>query len=96
MKDIYSIVRGPVVTEKSMVQSSEGNKVIFWVDPGANKGQIKEAVEKIFNVKVLGVNTQKLPGKVKRMGRFVGKRPTRKKAYVTLREGDKVEVFEGV
>jgi large subunit ribosomal protein L23 len=53
-------------------------------------------VEKIFNVTVFGVNTQKVPGKLKRMGRTSGKRPTRKKAYVTLKQGDTIEIFEGV
>lgn len=96
MKNEYSIIKAPVITEKSMASSAEGNKAIFWVDDSANKKDIKEAVEKIFNVKVTGVNTQRIPGKVKRLGKFAGRRPTRKKAYVTLREGDKIEIFEGL
>lgn len=95
MKDIYSIIKAPVITEKSTVKAAEG-KAIFWVDLDANKSDIKEAVEKIFNVKVLDVNTQRVPGKMKRMGKFVGQKSTRKKAYVTLKEGDKIELFEGV
>ncbi len=96
MKDIYSVIQSPVVTEKSMAQSAEGNNVVFWVEASANKGDIKEAVQKIFNVTVLSVNTQRVAGKVKRLGRFSGRRPTRKKAYVKLKEGDSIELFEGV
>ncbi len=96
MRDIYSIIQSPVVTEKSMTQTAENNKVAFWVDPAANKGDIKEAVQKIFNVKVMAVNTQRLAGKIKKQGRYSGRRPTRKKAYIKLKEGDSIELFEGV
>ncbi len=96
MKDPYSIIRSPIVTEKSTYLNAEANKVVFWVDISANKSEIKKAVESIFNVKVTAVNTQRVPGKVKRMGRFSGRRPTRKKAYVTLREGDSIELLEGM
>jgi len=95
MKDIYSIIKYPVITEKSTLRTAEG-QVVFWVDVDANKHDIKNAVEKIFNVTVLGVNTQRTPGKMKRMGRYAGRRPTRKKAYVSLKEGDRIEIFEGV
>jgi large subunit ribosomal protein L23 len=95
MKNYYKIIKGAVVTEKSTAQGAEG-KYVFWVDTKSNKKEVKEAVEKIFNVTVLGVNTQKVPGKLKRMGRTSGKRPTRKKAYVTLKQGDTIEIFEGV
>ncbi|MBI5287156.1 MAG: 50S ribosomal protein L23 [Deltaproteobacteria bacterium] len=91
--DIYQIIKEPVITEKS---SSRGeNRVAFWVDIKTNKSEIRKAVEKIFNVKVLDVNTMKVPGKWKRVGRTMGKLPARKKAYVTLREGDKIGLFEG-
>lgn len=97
MKDIYSIIKAPVITEKTTMLSGAGKKarVAFWVEPSANKSDIKEAVEKIFSVKVIGVNTHKVPGKVRRMGKTAGKTSTRKKAYVTLREGDKIGLFEG-
>jgi len=95
MRDIYSIIQSPVVTEKSMTQSAENNKVAFWVDPAANKGDIKEAVQKIFSVTVVAVNTQRLAGKIKKQGRYSGRRPTRKKAYIKLKEGDSIELFEG-
>ncbi len=96
MKNAYSIIKSPVITEKSMAKTAEGNKVVFWVEPSANKKDIKEAVELAFNVKVLAVNTQRVPGKIKRLGKFSGKRSTRKKAYITLKEGDRIEMFEGV
>lgn len=96
MKNHYSVIKAPVITEKSMMKTMEGNKVVFWVDLEANKGDIREAIEKVFNVKVIDVNTQRVPGKVKRMGKYAGRTPTRKKAYVSLREGDKIEIFEGV
>nr|AKQ01875.1 50S ribosomal protein L25, large subunit ribosomal protein L23 [uncultured delta proteobacterium Rifle_16ft_4_minimus_2971] len=95
MKDIYQILKGTVVTEKSTAQKAESNKVAFWVDLQANKNDIAEAVEKVFNVKVLDVNTMRVPGKVKRTGRNMSKRPTRKKAYITLKQGDKIPLFEG-
>lgn len=95
MKNAYSIIKSPVITEKSTAKTAEG-KVVFWVDVNANKNDIKSAVEKAFNVKVLDVNTQRVPGKMKRMGKYAGQRPTRKKAYISLREGDKIEIFEGV
>ena len=95
MKDIYQILKGTVVTEKSTAQKAESNKVAFWVDLQANKIDIAEAVEKAFNVKVVDVNTMRVPGKVKRTGRNMSKRPTRKKAYITLKEGDKIPLFEG-
>ena len=96
MKDHYSIIKAPVITEKSTAALANDNKVVFWVEPSANKKDIKEAVEKAFNVKVAGVNTQKVPGKLKKMGKHAGIKPTRKKAYVTLKEGHKIELFEGV
>ncbi|MBI5644367.1 MAG: 50S ribosomal protein L23 [Deltaproteobacteria bacterium] len=95
MKNIYSVIKSPVITEKSTIKAALG-QVIFWVDLEANKQDIKTAVEKIFNVKVLDVNTQRVPGKVKRMGKYAGQKSTRKKAYITLREGDKIEIFQGV
>lgn len=96
MKNHYEVIKAPVITEKSTIQTAMANKVIFWVDVDANKKDVKEAVEKVFNVKVIDVNTQRVAGKKKRMGKYEGQRPTRKKAYVTLKQGDKIELFEGV
>jgi large subunit ribosomal protein L23 len=74
----------------------EENKYTFVVDLGATKPQIREAVEQIFDVKVEKVNTMRVTGKVRRMGRNEGKRPDWKKAIVTVKEGDRIELFEGI
>ena len=90
----YDIIKAPVITEKSTQKRRESSQVVFWVDKRANKSEIKKAVEKVFNVKVLDVNTIVVPGKVKRVGRYAGRTQIRKKAYVTLVEGDKIDLFE--
>jgi len=95
VKSPHDILIRPVVTEKSMALLAE-NKYTFYVDPKATKTDIKNAVEKVFNVKVLKVNTLRVKGKVKRVRRALGKAPDRKKAVVTLRPGDKIEIFEGL
>ncbi|MGF7186144.1 large subunit ribosomal protein L23 [Desulfitispora alkaliphila] len=89
------IIIKPVVSEKSMY-SMEENKYTFIVDKRANKIQIKKAIEEIFNVKVEKVRTSMVKGKVKRMGRYEGKTPERKKAIVTLKQGEQIQVFEGL
>ncbi|WP_258358908.1 50S ribosomal protein L23 [Moorella sulfitireducens (nom. illeg.)] len=89
------IIIQPLITEKSTGLMAE-NKYTFIVDRGANKIEIKNAVEKLFDVKVLKVNTLVDRGKMRRMGRFQGRQPDRKKAVVTLRPGDKIKVFEGL
>ncbi|MCD6320183.1 MAG: 50S ribosomal protein L23 [Candidatus Desulfofervidaceae bacterium] len=96
MRDIYQIIKRPLITEKTTLHKETLNKVTFEVDPKANKIEIKEAVEKLFNVKVLDVHTLKMKGKKRRMGRFQGKEKDWKKAIVTLRPGDHIEFFEGV
>jgi large subunit ribosomal protein L23 len=96
MIDPYGIIHRPLVTEKSLAQNTERNKVSFLVDLDANKQQIRSAVERIFAVKVLDVNTVHRRGKRKRTRTREGKRPDQKKAVVTLREGDKIEFFEGL
>lgn len=95
MKDLHDILRRPVITEKSMALLAE-NKYTFLVDTRATKSEIKKAVETIFKVKVLKVNTMRVKGKVKRVRRAPGKTPDRKKAIVTLQPGDKIEIFEGL
>lgn len=96
MKTARDIILRPVVTEKSTNALMEQNKYTFEVDRDANKLQIKRAVEEIFKVKVVAVNTMRIQGKLRRMGRFVGRRPERKKAVVTLRQGDSIAIFEGL
>ena len=94
--DPYQIVKRPLITEKGMRSNEEHNTVVFQVDKRANKLQVKYAVETLFQVKVLRVNTLNLEGKKKRVRMREGKRPDWKKAYVTLREGDTITFFEGV
>jgi large subunit ribosomal protein L23 len=89
------LIKRPIVTEKT-TKLMEQNKYCFVVDPKANKTQIKHAVEEIFKVKVKAVNTLNLLGKVKRMGRYEGRRPSWKRAIVTLEKGSRIEFFEGV
>ncbi|MDQ7782171.1 MAG: 50S ribosomal protein L23 [Desulfomonilaceae bacterium] len=96
MKDEYSIIRRPIITEKGSDLKDENNQLVFEVDTKANKSEIRKAVEKIFKVTVLTVRTQNRPGKRKRLGRFTGRRKDWKKAIVTLKEGDRVDFFEGV
>jgi large subunit ribosomal protein L23 len=91
----YSVLVRPLITEKGTLLS-EQNKYAFQVAMGANKLQIKEAVEKAFDVHVLKVNTMIMPSKTKRVGRSVGRTSEWKKAVVTLAEGERIEFFEGV
>ena len=96
MKNLYAVVRRPIITEKGTLQKEESNKVTFEVHPDANKHEIKEAVERIFKVKVHKVCTLNQRGKNKRIGRHQGKRSDWKKAIVTLGPEDQIEFFEGV
>lgn len=93
-KEARDIIIRPVITEKTMSLLAE-NKYTFLVDKRANKVEIKKAIEEIFNVKVDRVTTMNLQGK-KRMGRFEGRRPSRKKAVVFLKPGHKITLFEGM
>ena len=96
MKEAHQIIKRPLITEKSTRQKEEGNQIAFVVDPKAGKIQIRQAVEKLFKVKVLSVRTLNVSGKKKRLGRFLGRKSDWKKAIVKLREGDRIEFFEGV
>ncbi len=95
MRDHRDIIIKPVVTEKSMNLLVD-NKYTFIVDNKANKTEIKNAVQNIFDVKVEKVYTMNIKGKPKRMGRFEGRKPNRKKAIVNLKEGQKIRLFEGI
>ena len=109
MRTPQTIIRSPVLTEKGTRLRETGGlpeappadiaysqKVLFEVAHDANKVEIRDAVEKLFRVKVLSVRTQQVQGKEKRVGRFQGRRPDWKKAIVTLKAGDTIEFFEGV
>jgi large subunit ribosomal protein L23 len=96
MSDVYSIIKGPVITEKSAMQGTDTqSKVAFWVDLKSSKNDIKRAIEELFSVKVDSINTMRIGGKVKRMGRYAGRTSTRKKAYITLKEGENIEGLFG-
>ena len=93
MKDPRDVIKAPVISEKSYGLLDD-NKYTFVVDPRANKTEIKQAVERIFDVKVVKIATQNRSGKFKRRGYVVGKRPDTKRAIVTLAEGDEIELFD--
>lgn len=91
----HDIILRPVLTEKSTQLREVQNKYSFMVQPKANKNEVKRAVEETLNVKVENVRIVNVLGKEKRLGRFSGKRPDWKKAIVTLKEGEKLTLFEG-
>ncbi len=95
MKGTHQVIRRPLITEKSTHQKEETHQYAFEVDRDANKIEIQSAVERLFKVRVLQVRTSNVLGKVKRLGRKSGRRPDWKKAIVTLREGDRIDFFEG-
>ena len=92
--DPRDVLLAPVVSEKSYGLLDE-NKYTFLVAPGANKTEIKIAVEQIFKVKVLGVNTLNRPGKKRRTRYGTGKRPDTKRAIVTVADGERIDIFSG-
>lgn len=91
---LYEVLRRPLITEKSTALQSE-NKYAFEVARGANKAQIKQAVETAFKVGVTGVNVVTIPGKTRRLGRRLLPAHPWKKAIVTLKQGDTIQFFEG-
>lgn len=95
MTNPRDILIRPVVTEKTTGMMQD-NKYTFIVPLKANKIEIRQAVEQIFKVKVMGVNTIRVMGKIKRMGKHAGKRPDYKKAIVKLAPGQRIEFFEGL
>ncbi|HID96743.1 MAG TPA: 50S ribosomal protein L23 [Thermodesulfobacteriaceae bacterium] len=96
MKYDYAVIKSPRITEKATLQKEKANQVVFEVARDANKIEIKNAVERIFKVQVLAVQTAKVKGKPKRVGRYMGYRPDTKKAIVRLFPGETIEFFEGV
>lgn len=95
MKDPYKIVIKPLITEKTTDVKERVGQVCFEVAAGANKIEIRHAVERIYGVKVAAVSTARVHGKKRRLGRFLGRRPDWRKAYVTLKEGEKpIEYFD--
>ncbi len=94
MKNPRDIIFEPVVSEKSYDLVADNNSYTFVVDRRSNKTEIKLAIQKIFDVKVVSVNTMNRQGKLKRTGWTVGKRKDTKRAIVTLADGDSIDVFE--
>lgn len=92
----YDIIKRPLITEKTSIQKEAHNQVSFEVDRRANRIEIKRAVEDIFKVRVAGVRTMQVIGKMKRRGRIEGKRRDWKKAVVRLMPGERIDFFEGV
>ena len=96
MKSAHAVIRRVLMTEKGAIQRDEHNQYLFHVPRDANKIDIKRAVEEVFEVGVTNVSTQIRRGKNKRFGRFQGKRPNWKRAIVTLKSGDTIDVFDQV
>jgi large subunit ribosomal protein L23 len=97
MNPIYRLIKHPVITEKALTLKEKDRTLCFEVHEDASKKQIQEAVEQLFKVKVKDVRTMVVPGKMRRRGKYSGYRPDWKKAYVTLREGEKmIEYGENV
>lgn len=90
----HDVLKKPLLTEKITALREMKNSVAFAVDRRATKVDVRRAVEKVFQVKVTTVNILNVKGKRKRQGRFVGKRPDWRKAIITLKEGEKIEVYE--
>ena len=90
MSTVYSVIKRPVITEKGLTLKENERTLCFEVAGGASKKQIQEAVEQLFKVKVEAVRTMVVPGKMRRRGKYTGYRSDWKKAYVTLREGEKM------
>lgn len=94
MKRLYDVINRPVISEKSTALAEVGNRYVFEVAKVAKKTEIKDAIQKLFNVKVKKVNTTIVHGKVKRRGKLLAKKPNWKKAIVTLEEGQKIDFFQ--
>jgi large subunit ribosomal protein L23 len=93
MIKITDVVRRPLITEKTSILREDGRTIVFEVATGANKTQIRRAIEQLLGSKVASIRTNIAHGKIKRQGRFAGRRPDWKKAYVRLREGQKIPEF---
>ena len=96
MSSPESLILAPIITEKGTLASEKAGQVLFRVRPGASKDKIREAVEHLFHVTVVKVRTSNFMGKERRKGVVKGRQNNWKKAYVTLKDGDKIEFFEGL
>lgn len=94
--DLHYVIKKPLLTEKIMAAQAKGPLYVFSVEQSADKTVIKKAVETLFKVHVTKINTSILRGKIKRVGKSQGKKSNVKKAFVQLKEGEKIEIFDGV
>jgi large subunit ribosomal protein L23 len=90
------VVIAPLVTEKGTIVGEKGNQVVFRIRPNASKDQVRNVIEDLFKVTVVKVRTANFLGKERRRGRTIGRRPNWKKAYITLKKGDRIDIFEGL
>jgi large subunit ribosomal protein L23 len=95
MKSPQDVIQAPLISEKGTQLTESANQVLFKVRPDANKVEVKQAIETLFKVKVVQVRMARYLGKVRRIGRNMGRRSDWKKAYVTLKDGDKIDFFGG-
>ena len=95
MRGPHDIIQAPLISEKGSLLAESTQQVLFKVRPDANKIEVKKAIEVLFKVKVVKVRMARYLGKIRRIGRSMGRRPQWKKAYVTLKEGDKIDFFGG-
>jgi large subunit ribosomal protein L23 len=91
--NLTDVIRRPLVTEKTSILREDGKTIVFHVATAASKVEVKQAIERLLGAKVASIRTSIAHGKVKRQGRFAGRRPDWKKAYVRLREGEKIPEF---
>lgn len=95
MKSHHEVIKAPLISEKGTLLTETANQVLFKVHPDANKVEVKRAVEALFKVTVEEVRMARYLGKMRRIGKSMGRRADWKKAYVTLKEGDKIDFFGG-
>jgi len=95
MKSHYDVIKAPLISEKGTLLTEKANQVLFKVRTDANKIEVRRAVEALFKVKVEQVRMARYLGKMRRVGKSMGRRPDWKKAFVTLKEGDKIDFFGG-
>jgi len=95
MKGPQDIIQAPLISEKGTMLTESANQVLFKVRPSANKIEVKQAVETLFKVKVVQVRMARYLGKMRRIGKNMGRRSAWKKAFVTLKDGDKIDFFGG-
>ena len=94
MKNVFDVIKKPCLTEKGMFLQETENQVVLKVDPRANKIEIKQAAEKLFNIKITKVRTANMHGKSKRVGKHIGRTNDWKKAIISLAEGQKLDFLE--